>query len=903
MAPWPLRQSTQHIWRRQPILCPYRHQGTDRLSRSAKNGMPADEEPSDETSFQRVYSFFYSNLNFYRLHILYFTFTPLLFSGIFYATNGRFHITYVDALFNSVSAMAVCGLASVDLSSLTGWQQAILFIQMCLGNPVLISWIVVYVRRNMFAIHCENIVRAATCNAVADAEEVEQVTLTRRILSLFRVGSNQFTFPGSPHGSNPSNGSNMEGHRRTLRGLRPDMIRRVDDALKLVNPSGRISEGQASATDIRPINRSDDGEQPLSRGSQNPLSQRSGSPVSIQSVSSGESRVGQSPERHSEDHHSSVSRGKFGPASSDAYQRMRCSSLGTAPSGPHRAKVMHSFPSARTRTIEFASDSRPRYRTSGDKSHRCPPTFDAETTLQVPTGDVATEHDTQFTSNQAPTRLGRIERVRASRNTAQGGTHTNFGGFPGPREVISQLVQRFFPAVHRQLRRTITTPRTTTITPMRGNTERARAVPYISFDAVVGFNSSFESLNEEQLEELGGVEFRALNALLWIVGAYHICVQLLGFTIIAPYMSLTKWKNDFHPPRQQRSIIPAWFSLFQVVSAYTNAGISLVDQSMTPFQRAYPMIFAMIFLILAGNTAFPIFLRFSVWVTTKLVPKKSRLNETLHFLLDHPRRCFIYLFPSHQTWFLLTLLVVMNTMDWIFFLILDIGNKTVESIPVGVRVIDGMLQATAVRAAGFSIVSLAALAPGVKVLYVIMMYISVYPIAMSVRSTNVYEERSLGIYDDKASINEESLSLSGNRVTIWGNYLAFHARKQLAFDMWWLGLALFLICIIERDQLENIGNATWFNIFNIVFELVSAYGGVGLSLGVPYADHSFSGAFRPLSKLIVCLVMLRGRHRGLPVAIDRAVLLPFEYRQFLENDNPSSSTEMTRRRSGAHVVP
>jgi Trk-type K+ transport system membrane component len=29
----------------------------------------------------------------------------------------------------------------------------------------------------------------------------------------------------------------------------------------------------------------------------------------------------------------------------------------------------------------------------------------------------------------------------------------------------------------------------------------------------------------------------------------------------------------------------------------------------------------------------------------------------------------------------------------------------------------------------------------------------------------------------------------------------------------------------------------------------------------------------------MCLVMLRGRHRGLPVAIDRAVVLPFEYRQ------------------------
>jgi hypothetical protein len=52
-------------------------------------------------------------------------------------------------------------------------------------------------------------------------------------------------------------------------------------------------------------------------------------------------------------------------------------------------------------------------------------------------------------------------------------------------------------------------------------------------------------------------------------------------------------------------------------------------------------------------------------------------------------------------------------------------------------------------------------------------------------------------------------------MTVWGNYLAMHARKQLAFgtrashvyivhgvhhrrlDMWWLGLALFLLCIIE----------------------------------------------------------------------------------------------------------
>lgn len=34
------------------------------------------------------------------------------------------------------------------------------------------------------------------------------------------------------------------------------------------------------------------------------------------------------------------------------------------------------------------------------------------------------------------------------------------------------------------------------------------------------------------------------------------------------------------------------------------------------------------------------------WTMSKLAPKRSQSRETLQFLLDHPRRCFIYLFPS-----------------------------------------------------------------------------------------------------------------------------------------------------------------------------------------------------------------------------------------------------------------
>lgn len=66
------------------------------------------------------------------------------------------------------------------------------------------------------------------------------------------------------------------------------------------------------------------------------------------------------------------------------------------------------------------------------------------------------------------------------------------------------------------------------------------------------------------------------------------------------------------------------------------------------------------------------------------------------------------------------------------------------------------------------------------------------------------------------------------------------------------------------------------SIFAILFEIVSAYGTVGLSLGYPTINASLSAEFKVLSKLVIIAMMLRGRHRGLPYALDRAILLPSE---------------------------
>ena len=52
-------------------------------------------------------------------------------------------------------------------------------------------------------------------------------------------------------------------------------------------------------------------------------------------------------------------------------------------------------------------------------------------------------------------------------------------------------------------------------------------------------------------------------------------------------------------------------------------------------------------------------------------------------------------------------------------------------------------------------------------------------------------------------------------------------------------------------------------LFNILFEMMSAYGTNGLSMGFPGVNHSLSGMFRPISKLCIMFLMIMGRHRSM----------------------------------------
>lgn len=224
---------------------------------------------------------------------------------------------------------------------------------------------------------------------------------------------------------------------------------------------------------------------------------------------------------------------------------------------------------------------------------------------------------------------------------------------------------------------------------------------------------------------------------------------------------------------------------------------------------------------------------------------------------------------------------------------IQIHSDVTNSInPSGYRVLNGLFQAASTRTAGFASVNLAALHPAIQVSYLIMMYISVFPIAISVRRTNVYEEKSLGIYGSTQEEAEDDKEPS---------YVGAHLRRQLSFDLWYIFLGLFIIAIAEAQRLENT-NEYAFTLFSTLFEIVSAYGTVGLSLGYPNDDRSFSGQFTVVSKIVIMAMMIRGRHRGLPYELDRAIMLPSD--SLHKTEDADAAMRMQRRNSSlSHMEP
>lgn len=812
--------------------------------------------------------------------MLWFITMAFVSSGILYGARGNSGMHYIDCLFLSTSAVTVTGLVTVPVSQTTLGQQIVLFVLMALGNLVMNSLVIVLLRRHFFGNKFRHVMRrsATTRKRMKDIEvqeRKEHEEEMERFRRFFGLGHEDHDLDEKRH-------KHKTQHHKRPR-LHAGMVQRMDEPARQVNPTGQMTTMVAN---------SDHDSEPLQGILQTP----SGAPHDPHEQHLGQAapgvRIADAPplleegtlpsvrlaEPHTEPLPSSNAPHK---TTLDARPRPRPEAdapltrwHSLEPEAPKKDNNMR-----RVHTVAFPEQT-PRAETERDRLPRTATTG----TMPPRTRTLSMERTATLRSNpDGPSRGTALHRTM-TRNM-----NTGLGGFPNPLEIACSLLESA--NVHRRLRM----PRSSTMAsmhPSRSHTvtsgDDVRMAPYLTFDAEVTGNSHFVNLTHAQRVELGGVEYRALDVLAWLIPTYWFAWLFLALVIATPYMASGASRpyrealsDQTKPPHS-----PEWYWVFNALSALTNTGMSLSDTSFQGrLSNAYLLLIPAMVLILVGNTAYPVMLRFIIWTLAQCVSQGSRLYETLRFLLDHPRRCFVYLFPRENTWFLFFLVLGLTILDWFFLMILDLSRRK-ESFSDGAWVFDALFQSVATRAAGFQTFNTLDLAPAEQMMQVFMMYLAVFPVTMAVRTTNVYEEGSLGLYDNT---NEESSSHEGGRA-VWGRFLPEQVRRQVAFDLWWIALAVFVILIAEQGKLENAQTYPDLTIFTVLYETVSAYGTVGLSCGSQFVNGaSLAADFTVVSKLVLVAVMIRGRHRGLPGAIDRAIMLPSELQAFDQSHDPHAS--------------
>ncbi|KAL0237857.1 hypothetical protein GEMRC1_012331 [Eukaryota sp. GEM-RC1] len=136
-------------------------------------------------------------------------------------------------------------------------------------------------------------------------------------------------------------------------------------------------------------------------------------------------------------------------------------------------------------------------------------------------------------------------------------------------------------------------------------------------------------------------EYWAMSRLIVVVLAYTLFLYLFGFLCLSLRFALSPHA------RYVADQVGGWkfFTIFHVISASTNCGMSLFSSSLTPFRDDPFILIPLMILIVFGQTGFPVFLRLIIINRSKT----SRYRPVYTFLLHHGRSVYTHLFSTVET--------------------------------------------------------------------------------------------------------------------------------------------------------------------------------------------------------------------------------------------------------------
>jgi potassium uptake TrkH family protein len=296
-----------------------------------------------------------------------------------------------------------------------------------------------------------------------------------------------------------------------------------------------------------------------------------------------------------------------------------------------------------------------------------------------------------------------------------------------------------------------------------------------------------------------------MRRVLGIVFAIELTATLIVGTYLLQYYST--WYEAYYS------------GLFHTISAFTNAGFDVFGDSLINFSNNYPFQLMIMLLIILGGIGFPVLIEIKEFITAK---KGTRRNFRFS------------LFSKLATSTFAVLLIVG------FVLILLFENSgTFAGMAWHEKVFYALFNSVAARSSGYVTMDVTLFSPHTLFLITILMFIGASPSSAGggIRTTTfalvvlaiagfVRGKRDLTIF--KRRIEQEDILKS---------FMVFTTAILI------LGTSVILLQLFESEN---------FTLMQIVYEVTSAFGTTGSSMGI-------TSELSVASKLLISLLMFIGR--------------------------------------------
>lgn len=288
-----------------------------------------------------------------------------------------------------------------------------------------------------------------------------------------------------------------------------------------------------------------------------------------------------------------------------------------------------------------------------------------------------------------------------------------------------------------------------------------------------------------------------------VIAGTTFTIEFIGFII----MTLIFYFKHAFPFKTSMT-----FSLFHSVSAFNNAGFSLFSNSFESFGSDIPLNLILMILIILGGIGFP--------VISEIITYRRIRHFSLHAKI------------------VMTVTTILILTGAVMFFILEFNNsESIANMPLPTKILASFFQSVTARTAGFNTMKIGLLNPATVFVLVLLMFIGASPggTGGGIKTTTFVAVAAGGLS-----------SLRGRgEVTLFKRKLP-QGMVHRALLVTIVAAALVMLSTIVILALEK------YSLKEVLFEVVSAFGTVGLTTGIT-SQLSIG------SKIILILTMFIGR--------------------------------------------